>query len=175
MTTKIGHKIYCGGTFNFDYREDGYEAKVERDYRAGLLGSVGALLKPEDGYDLKISEDLTYVGPFYFVTESMKDEEIISYEKRMIESCTDAIFVLDDAACPGTIAEMMYANSLKKNLWIYYVGHGENVETESALHTPCWYPILLCRLTNNKVRLYQCVDYEDAKHKVIENITSIRQ
>ena len=175
MTMKTGHKIYCGGAFCFDYREDGYEAKAERDYRAGLLGSVETLLKPKDGYDLKICEDLTYVGPFYFVTESMKDEEIISYEKRMIESCTDAIFVLDDATCPGTIAEMMYANSLKKDLYIYYVSHDENVETESALHTPCWYPILFCRLTNSKVRLYPCVDYEDAKHKVMENITSIRQ
>lgn len=175
MTMKTGHKIYCGGTFGFDYREDGYEAKAEWDYRAGLLGSVEALLMPKDGYDLKISEDLTYVGPFYFVTDSMKDEEIISYEKRMIESCTDAIFILDDAACPGTIAEMMYANLLKKNLWIYYVSHDENVETESALHTPCWYPILFCRLTNSKVCLYPCVDYEDAKHKVMENITSIIQ
>ena len=74
---KTEHKIYCGGAFCFDYHEDGYEAKAKRDYRAGLLGSVEALLKPNDGYDLKISEDLSYVGSFYFVTESMKDEEII--------------------------------------------------------------------------------------------------
>ena len=175
MTMEIGHKIYCGGAFCFDYREDGYEAKAELDYRAGLLGGVEALLKPKNGYDIKISESLIYVGPFYFVSESMKDEEIIRFENRMIESCTDAIFVLDDAACPGTIAEIMYANSLKKNLHFFYVYHGENVETESALHTPCWYPILFCQLTNSKVRLYPCVDYEDAKHKVIENITSMGQ
>ena len=29
MTMKRGRKIYCGGAFCFDYRENGYEAKVE--------------------------------------------------------------------------------------------------------------------------------------------------
>ena len=61
---------------------------------------------------MRISNGVTYVGPFYFETESMSAEDIILCEKKMIESCTDAVFLLNEASCPGTIAEMMYANSL---------------------------------------------------------------
>lgn len=171
---KTEHRIYCGGAFCFDYREDGYEAKAERDYRAGLLGSVETLLKPKDDNDLKISEDLTYVGPFYFVIESMKDEEIISYEKQMIESCTDAIFLLDDAACPGTIAEVMYANFLQKVIHLFYIRHKEGEETESELHTPCWYPILFCQMTNKNVSLYPCSSIEDATRRITLLVESLK-
>ena len=41
------HLIFCGGTFCFDYGEEGYEAIVEEDYRAKLLRSVEALLRPK--------------------------------------------------------------------------------------------------------------------------------
>lgn len=128
-------RIFCGGTFCFDYREDGYEEMAAKDYRAKVLGSVEALLKPKGKDGVKLNDGVTYVGPFYFETESMKAEDIIRWEKEMIESCTDAVFLLDDAACSGTIAEMVYANSLGKRLHLFYVQHKDDEETESELHT----------------------------------------
>lgn len=116
---------------------------------------------------------MTYVGPFYFETESMKAEDIIRCEKEMIESCTDAVFVLDDAACPGTIAEVMYANSLGKTLHLFYVRHKDDEETESGLHTPCWYPILFCRMTNKDVNLYPCSSIEEAANKILSSVESL--
>lgn len=159
-------RIFCGGTFCFDYRKEGYEVLAAKDYRAKLLDSVDALLKPEGTYEVRINDCVTYVGPFYFETESMKAEDIILCEKKMIESCTDAVFVLDEAACPGTIAEVMYANSLGKTLHLFYVQHKNDEETESELHTPCWYPISFCRMTNNNMNLYFCSNVEEAVCKV---------
>lgn len=159
-------KVFCGGTFCFDYREGGYEEIATMDYRAKLLGGINALLKPKEKDGVKLCDGVTYVGPFYFETESMKDEDIIRCEKEMIESCTDAIFLFDDATCPGTVAEVMYANSLRKTLHLFYVRHQEDEETESELHTPCWYPILFCQMTNKGVNLYPCPGVEDAVCKI---------
>ena len=168
-------KIFCGGAFCFDYRENGFEIKAEKDYRAQLLGSVESLLRPKNAYGLKIKDNLVYVGPFYFETESMKAEDIICCEKEMIESCTDAIFLLDDAACPGTIAEMMYANSLGKTLHLFYVRHSVYEETESELHTSCWYPIQFCQMTNESTHLYTCSCIEDAADKILSFVESLKR
>ena len=86
------------------------------------------------------------------------------------ENCTDAVFVLDDAACPGTIAEIMYANSLQKAIHLFYVRHDDD-ETESHLHTPCWYPLIFCQQTNPKVKLYECEDLHRAARRVIDFVT----
>lgn len=137
------HRIFCGGTFCFDYWKEEYKVTTTRDYRTIILGSVEALLHPNGTNGVKISQHVVYIGPFYFEVANMEAEEIIKCEKQMIESCTDAVFVLDDASCPGSITEIMYANALKKPLRIFYVHYGRSVETESGLHTPCWYPLLL--------------------------------
>ena len=170
MTEK---RIFCGGTFCFDYRDNGYKAMAAMDYRAKMLGSVNALLNPEGNAGFKISEGLIYVGPFYFETDSMKAEEIVRCEKEMIDSCTDAIFILDDAACPGTIAELMYANSLGKTLHLFYVQNKDDEETESELHTPCWYPIHFCQMTNMSVNIYPCSCIEDAANKILSFVESL--
>lgn len=36
--------IYCGGRFDFDYRQSGFEKKAAEDYRAILLKDVNRLL-----------------------------------------------------------------------------------------------------------------------------------
>ena len=145
--------MFCGGPFCFDYREDGYEVMASKDYRAKLLDSVESLLRPKGTNGMEISENVLYVGPFYFETESMKAEENVCCEKRMIESCSDAIYLLDEAACPGTIAEVMNTNSLGKTLHLFYVRYKNDEETESESHTPCWYLIHFCQMTNKYVNL----------------------
>ena len=167
-------RIFCGGTFCFDYRDNGYKAMAAMDYRAKLVGDVESLLRPKGINGIKISNGLIYVGPFYFETESMKAEEIVRCEKEMIESCTDVVFLLDDAACPGTIAELMYANSLGKTLHLFYVRHKEDEETESELHTPCWYPIQFCQMTNMSVNIYPCSCIVDAANKILSFVESLK-
>ena len=174
-TKTLSKKLFCGGTFCFDYRDVGYEIMAAKDYRARLLGSVESLLRPKDTDGVKISEGVTYIGPFYFEVESMMGEDIICCEKGMIESCTDAIFLLDDAACLGTIAEVMYANSLQKTLHLFYVRHSDDEETESDLHTPCWYPIQFCQLMNKSVNLYTCFNMEDGINKILSFVETLKK
>ena len=149
---------------------------VTKIWRQRTIGQccLVALLKPDGTDGVKLCDGVTYVGPFYFETESMKAEDIIRCEREMIESCTDAVFVLDDAACPGTIAEMMYANSLGKTLHLFYVQHKNDEETESELHSPCWYPIQLCQLINNSVNLYPCCSVEDATNRIQSFVKSLK-
>ncbi len=168
-------KIFCGGAFCFDYSKDGYKDEASRDYRVNILGSTELLLNHKEHEGVSINSKVTYIGPFYFETEDMKAESIIQCEKAMIERCDIAIFLLDNASCPGTIAEVIYANFLQKNLQIFYVKYQDNEETESELHTPCWYPIQFCLLTNKSVKIYPCACIEDAISKIHIFVESLNQ
>ena len=152
--------VYCGGRFDFDYLKDGYEQKAAEDYRAALLGDVQTLLK--NSGVVRLSDRLAYVGPYYFETDGMLDREIVETEKGQIERCTLAVFLLDDVACPGTVAEMVYAVSLGKRIRVFYIR--DDGETESALRSPCWYPMILCQqIRPDFVELFPCIDYLEAR------------
>lgn len=157
-------KIYCGGTFNFDYRDKNFEQLVKKDYRVSILGNYELLLRNCES--IKISDKVEYIGPFYFETNDMRAEDVINIEKEMIEKCTDAIFLLDSGLCPGTISELIYAATLLKNIFIFYIYLNNSEETESELHTPCWYPILLSNKININTKIYRCDSIEDAKRKI---------
>ncbi|MCR5810105.1 MAG: nucleoside 2-deoxyribosyltransferase [Lachnospiraceae bacterium] len=136
--------LYCGGRFDFDYRDANFEEKAARDYRAILLNDVNKLLSNSD--TVILSGHLAYISPYYFETDGMLDQDIVATEKRQIERCTIAVFLLDDTPCPGTIAELVYAASLQKKILIYYVKNTD--ETESVLRSPFWYPMILCSKVN---------------------------
>lgn len=173
MKKDFRHKIYCGGRFCFDCREEGFEEKASNDYRAILLDDVATMLKPDDICGVSVNENVLYVGPFYFETEDMKAEDIIKCEMGMIESCTDAIFLLDSADCPGTVAELMLANLLGKRLHLFYINSYEDTETESDMHTPCWYPLHFCAMTNRSATLHPCPDSETAVKKIQNLVRSL--
>lgn len=56
---KIIHKLYCGGTFCFDYRNTGFEIDALNDYRAELLGSVDNLLKSCGDDGVKLTQNVS--------------------------------------------------------------------------------------------------------------------
>ena len=161
--------LYCGGRFRFDYLEKDYETRAAEDYRAVLLKDVDSLLKGSG--TIAISESLSYVGPYYFESDGMVDNDIVETERRQIEKCTRAVFLLEDAQCPGTIGEMIYAASLQKRISIYYIR--DLRETESVLQCSCWYPVILCRQINkNTTDIISCADIVEAKTRIIEDITN---
>ena len=121
--------LYCGGRFDFDYRDADFEEKAAKVYRAILLNDVNKLLNNSD--IVVLSSYLAYIGFYYFETDGVLNQDIVEVEKRQIERCTIAVFLLDNAPCPGTIVEMVYAAVLQKRIPVYYV---KNVnEVESAL------------------------------------------
>lgn len=163
-------KIYLGGKFHFDYMEDGYEEKASKDFRSLILGNKDLLLN--NSGKVRLSDNLEYVGPYYFETDGMLDKDIVSAEMEMIENCTAAFFLLEDGTCPGTVSEIIYAATLKKKIRLFYV-IDEN-ETESYLKSPCWYPITQCLLiANDLTEVIPCETYEDAINKLISSVKNM--
>lgn len=159
--------VYCGGRFDFDYQDEKYIEKAEQDYRAVLLKDVNLLLKSPS--PIHISNRLIYVGPFYFETDGMLDQDIVETEIRQIENCTTAVFLLDGGSCPGTVAEMIYAASLNKKMIIAYL-KDEN-ETESALLSSCWYPIILCqKISGSTIKLLPFTHPSEGRKRILDYI-----
>lgn len=157
-------KVYCGGRFGFDYLDDGYIDNAKHDYRSVLLGRAELLLQRSTS--VKINESAEYIGPFYFETDGMQDRDIVKSEWEMVKECTDAVFLLDDACCPGTVCELTAASMLGKKVHIFYIRAKEGKETESELHTPCWYPIIHGLTVNENTSVCECKDYADAAEKI---------
>ena len=161
-------KLYCGGVFPFDCRDEGYVESAKGDFRARLLGDVEKLLQKSDG--IQINDNVTYIGPFYYETKDMCDRDIVETEVDMIRRCTDAVFLLDDGLFPGTIGEMVYASGLSKNVHVFYVVHEE--ETESGLMSPCWHPMILSLLINKNAHVTMCKDMDEAVERIIGFVSS---
>ena len=157
-------KFYCGGSFGFDYLQPNYQEQAAADYRAILLGSADLLLQRSDG--VLLNAETLYIGPFYFESDGMLDRDIVKSEMDMVKNCTDAIFLLDNACCPGTICELTMASMLGKRVHLFYLRKADDEETESSLHTPCWYPILHSSIINENTRLCACGSLEDALDKM---------
>ena len=166
MGSKDMRKLYCGGKFHFDYLLNGYVENAARDYRAVLLGDVKHLLYP--GADLMIKEDMEYVGPFYFESDGMRDRDIVRTEWKMVQDCTDAIFLLESADCPGSVCELTAASMLGKRVHIFYLR--DESETESMLRTPCWYPIIHSIFINDNTRIYECKSLDHAVEKIVSTV-----
>ena len=64
-------KIFFGGAFNFDCRDEDYKIMAAEDYRAQILGSVDALIRPKDMNGMSINDNVLYIGPFYFEAEKL--------------------------------------------------------------------------------------------------------
>ena len=157
--------VYCGGRFDFDYLDADFEKKAEEDYRAILLNDVSKLLS--NSGTVILSSRMAYIGPYYFESDGMLDRDIVETEKCQIESCTVAVFLLDHSPCPGTIAEMVYAASLQKSIRIFYVK--DKNETESALSSPFWYPMILCgKIDSAEVDIVACDSLSQAHDEILK-------
>lgn len=164
-------KIFCSGRFYFDYHDDNYLVAASKDYRAKLLGDVRKLLYPQNTY--MIGNNVEYIGPYYFECEEMEADNIVATECEMLRRCTDAIFILDEANAPGSIAELIFAASLGKRIHIYFVQLTDDKETESQLHTANWYPILMSKLIAQEINVIPCRSREDAERQAIEKIIAL--
>ena len=135
------NKLYCAGTFCFDFLDSNYREMAKKDYRSLVLGDSALLLQKSD-YVL-LNKKLKYIGPFYFESEGMVDELIL-------------------------------ASELKKNVQIFYIRKGDYEETESKLHTPCWFPIIMSQQINhNNTKVVECKNYEEAIENVLSYVRSL--
>lgn len=135
------NKLYCAGTFCFDFLDSNYREMAKKDYRSLVLGDSALLLQKSD-YVL-LNKKLKYIGPFYFESE-------------------------------GMVAELILASELKKNVQIFYIRRGDSEETESKLHTPCWFPIIMSQQINhNNTKVVECKNYEEAIENILSYVRSL--
>lgn len=169
-------KIYFGGRFSFQYK-DYTKEKLAMDYRSIILGDVNKILhSPNTNEKLtKISENVFYTGPYYFYEEGTTAKDIVKNEIEMVERCTDAIFLLDNESCPGTITEIIHSVFKNKIIHIFYVKIPiDNGEPENEINSKQWYPIMFSLLNNDKVFLTECKTRDDATKKIISFINKIK-
>ena len=167
------HRVFCGGPFAFNSRSEDFLVQAEDDYRSMLLGGATNLFQPVVGSEVWLSPNVVYEGPFFFHTDRLGADGIIQVEQEMIGHCTDAIFLLDHARCPGSIAELMEATYLHKETHLFFVTLSDNEEIESWLHTPCWYPILLSQSLNPNTHLHPCHTLDEAKNSLLKFVRGL--
>lgn len=96
-----------------------------------------------------------YIGPFYNEKASLRVltstdcDKVVSQEKSLIDMCDIFICYLGEELSPGTISEMIYAATIKKEIVIYYK---KDNSVEYSLKTDSWFPItMVMQLTNVKL------------------------
>lgn len=142
--------IYFGGKFSFRYK-DYSDSKLGEDYRSVLIGVDS--LKKEPAQLPKITDTVTYAGPFYFYEKEVSAEEIVAKEANTVVNADACFFYLDkDSAQPGTVTEIVNAALHKKIIKIFYVSEKiDKGEPEREIKSPLWYPIMFARTVNNEL------------------------
>lgn len=162
--------VYCGG--GFDFTQDNWREHIQDDWRHRLvLKNLVSFLLPAK---YQLSPGLTYGGPFYFEGDC-KADTIIQTEMSLIENSTDCIFVLDRPNSLGTVAEMFFALSKNKNIFVVYLSLSDEEETESELHTYAWYAITMAKTLNpTKVRLFSAKNKEEIDNHIQNILNELR-
>jgi hypothetical protein len=167
-------KIYFGGQFRFLYKDASKEV-IKEDFRSKVLGDYQLMLRrPQCGY-VQLSPNAQYVGPFYFYEEGTSAWDIVLNEFSMVERCTDAVFILDNESCPGSISELIHASFLKKNVNIFYVSTPiDEGEPENEINSKQWYAIQMASIVNpGNTDITECLTYEEAVKYVGEKVDMV--
>lgn len=166
-------KLFFSGEFPL-LDENNPVDSLKKDYRALILGDVRRLLyMPEEGKEIPLSDKVSYVGPFYFYGDTLCSRQIVSVENEMIHRCTDAVFLLENSSCPGSVTELVNAALLGKTIHIYYVAlSSETPETE--INSDQWYPIAFARMAGNNVTCTECRSRDEAIQKILSFVDALK-
>ena len=159
-------KIYFGGQFRFLYKDASKEV-IKEDFRSKVLGDYQLMLRrPQCGY-VQLSPNAQYVGPFYFY-ELTSADFIVQTESTAVAESTDCVFVLSNASAPGTVAEIIHATMLKKDVYIFYETNSPDGTVDSNIHSDLWYPITFALINNPQTKVFCFETYEKAVDACLE-------
>ena len=135
-------KVYIAGSFykNGDSLKD--------DFRTELLGDEKKLWNECEAYVNVFGETMKYVGPFFYYPErekTMEDlteqEVVVKQEKEAVKNCDIFVGYLGEKSSHGTVAELMHAVELGKEVYLYYA----KKENERDIKSEYWFPMLMAR------------------------------
>ena len=166
--------IYCGGNFEFQYKD--FSPKLmANDYRAKILANVDKILYQPFNKNLfrKIGPNVYYVGPYYFYNNGLDGSNIVNTEFEMVEKCTHAIFLVDNINIPGTVSEIIHASLSHKNITIFFIKQSvDEKEPEKEICNSNWYPLQIARQIGNAT-LVECDDREMAKMLIYNYVDNL--
>ena len=167
-------KLYFGGGFPaFDVNHP--EDSLKDDFRALVLGDVRKLLylPQECTTETPISDNVSYVGPYFFYGEEISAKQVVNVENDMIHRCTDAVFLLENVSSPGTITEVVNAAILGKNVHIFYVSLDNGIP-ETEINSDQWYPIAFAQMVGKNVHCTECSSREEAVRRTLSFVESLK-
>lgn len=169
----VTRKLFFSGEFPLLDKNDP-EGSLREDYRALILGDVRRLLYlPEKSGEVQLSDKVSYVGPFYFYGDSLSSQQIVSVENDMIQRCTDAVFLLENNSCPGSVTELVNATLRGKTIHIYYVVlSSETPETE--INSDQWYPMAFASMVGKNVTCTECGSRSEAIQKILSFVDALK-
>lgn len=165
MTNKVP-KVYCAGPFGFQYKDYSIE-NLAKDYRSILVGGPEKVATEPKGLVRPMfpaNELIEYYGPFYFYEDQLTAEDIVRNEcKKIREADVIFFFLPNDAACPGTVTELIHAACASKEIVIAYVKQDDKDVPENSWNSPLWYPLLFTDIQNGiKTTIKQVADMNEA-------------
>lgn len=167
-------RLYCGGNFEFLYKDFTPE-KLESDYRTHILGDLNKILHQPSCKYVPLSYSLDYIGPFYFYENDLDGAGVVLNEYRMVDRCTHAVFLIDNTSIPGTVAELVHASILDKDITVFYVERTQDQgEPEQEICNMNWYPLEIAKHIGN-ARLIKCKSREEAKELIYQYVESLKQ
>lgn len=165
-------KVYCAGPFEFQYKDYSIE-NLAKDYRAILVGNVDYIAHEPKGLVRPMfpaNELIEYFGPFYFYEDQLTAEDIVRNERKKIREADVVFFFLpDDAACPGTVTELIHAACASKEIVIAYIKQDDKDVPENEWNSPLWYPLLFTDIQNGIKTTIKQVDNKEEAIEVFNN------
>lgn len=166
-------KLFFSGEFPLLDKNDP-EGSLREDYRVLILGDVRRLLHlPEEDKEIPLSDKVSYVGPFYFYGDTLCSKQIVSVENEMIRRCTDAVFLLENNSCPGSVTELVNAALLGKTIHIYYVALSSEMP-ETEINSDQWYPMAFALMAGKNVTCTECRSRDEAIQKILSFVDALK-
>ena len=164
-------KLYFGGQFQFRYEDYSFD-NISKDFRSLILKDPNKfIIRPTEGYHI-LSENILYVGPFYFFDNSYQippQDKVVSIEKEAVDNATDCIFVISNSSAPGTITEIIYATLKNKNIVIFY----ETNHEEGIIKNDLWYALIFAKKYSKHIVLKECDTYKDAVNECLNYVNNL--
>lgn len=167
-------KLYFGGGFpSLDINHP--EESLKKDFRVLILGDVMKLLflPRESTSETHLSDNLSYVGPYFYYGEEISAKQVVAVENDMVHKCTDAVFLLENVSSPGTITEVVNAVLLGKNVHIFYVSLDNGIP-ETEINSDQWYPIAFAQMVGKNVHCTECRNREEAVRRILSFVESLK-
>ena len=156
-------KTFFAGKFNKTIIDG--KLSLIKDYRVPLAGNEERFTFANEGN--AINEDYYYIGTFYNEKASNGQltssdcKQVVEAELKLIDNCDLFCAYLDSETelSLGTVVELIYATTIKKEILIFY----NKKEVGYDVKSEYWYPIIATEYLQEEPEKITIVEINDVK------------